>query len=75
MTNIVRLLVRETSGAHYVDQGLMFRHKADEHRLAWNEIGYCTVIVKDQSVKLDLKIVPRSSPPSLFLSPSLWRRW
>lgn len=43
---IVRLLVRERSGAHYVDQGYMPRGLADSRRKEWNSSGYGTLMLK-----------------------------
>ena len=64
---IVRLLVEEKSGAWWVDQGLMFRPVADEHRRGWNKIGFRTLMIKrtdplqptGQKIFPRLRIVPR----------------
>ena len=65
---IVRLLVEEKSGLWWVDQGLMFRSTADEHRSGWNKIGFRTLMLKmitdllqptGQKIFPHLRIVPR----------------
>jgi hypothetical protein len=43
---IVRLLVREKSGAWYVDQGFMTRSMADERRRDWNTYGFGCLMLK-----------------------------
>lgn len=45
-TRIVQLLVRERSGLHYIDQGLMFSAMAEERRKEWNNSGFCTIRLK-----------------------------
>jgi hypothetical protein len=60
---IVRLLVREMSGLWWVDQGLMLRSTAEEHRTGWNRMGFMTLMLKcgvwDRSRCCRLPIVPR----------------
>ena len=54
---IVRLLVREKSGAWYVDQGYMLRDRADEQRREWNRLGFGCLMLKHGMTTV--KIVPR----------------
>ena len=57
---IVRLLVREKSGAWWVDESYMLRSRADEQRRQWNRLGYGCLILK-HCRNVGLKIVQRGA--------------
>lgn len=56
---LVRLLVREMSGAWYVDQGFMPLRTAKVLKSDWNRAGYGCLILKHWLNTANLPIVPR----------------
>jgi hypothetical protein len=65
---LVRLLVEEKSGAHWVDQGFMLRRTAEARRADWIKSGFRTLILK-HSLNPGLRIVPSPCVPPLNQRP------
>jgi hypothetical protein len=66
---IVRLLVREKSGAWFVDQGFMTRNLANKRKEDWNLAGWGCLMLKHSMNTV--RIAPRA-PVQITWSRRMW---